>query len=475
MMEILRNVLLIGNLVVAAYFILINGSYLLLIGLAAWDSVMARRRSAFAAYEEAYSAPAAPSIAVIVPAHNEEAGITESISAMLALRYPAIEVVVVDDGSTDDTFERLREKYDLVAVPRVFPDEIPVREPAQSVHVPRTSPVPLTVVRKRNSGRADALNVGINLARSSLICMVDADSILDPTALLSVVKPFLDDPVRQAATGGVVRIANGCQVVAGQILDVRMPGGWLPRIQVVEYLRAFLLGRVGWSRLGGLLVISGAFGLFRRDLMVELGGLDPATIGEDSEIVVRFHRELRTRRRDYRISFVSEPVSWTEVPSTWKVLAAQRRRWHRGLCEILGKHRSMLLNPRYGRVGLMAMPYYLLFEFFAPIIELGGLLLLPLALFLHAINWIFALALLLVAYGFSVVVALVALVAEEFLFHRYRRWSDLRWAVLASILENVGYRQLTCLWRLQGLWSAVRGKRQVWGTMSREGFSGVKT
>src|SRR5512139_1193368 len=248
---------------------------------------------AFAAYDEAYTVPAAPAITVIVPAYNEAAGILDSVGAMLALRYPAVEILVVDDGSADGTFERLREKYDLIEVPRVFPYEIPVREPARLVHVPRMSPVPLTVVRKDNSGTADTLNVGLNLAQTPLVCMVDADSIIDPSSLLSVVKPFLEDPVRMAATGGVVRVANGCRVIAGQIVDVRMPPTWLARIQVVEYLRAFLLGRVGWSKMGGLLVISGAFGLFRRDLMVELGGLDPSVIGQDAEVVVRFHRRLR--------------------------------------------------------------------------------------------------------------------------------------------------------------------------------------
>ena len=217
----------------------------------------------------------------------------------------------------------------------MIPDSVPTRSEVLSVHVPRLRPDPLVVVRKTNGGKTDSLNVGINLAKHPLVCMVDADSVLDPQALLSVAKPFADDPLRTVAAGGVVRVANGCTVVAGRIVDIRMPRGWLPRIQVVEYLRAFLLGRTGWSRIGGLLVISGAFGVFRRDILIDIDGLDHDTIGEDAELVVRLHRHMRTLKRDYRIVFVAEPVSWSETPSTFGVLAKQRRRWHRGITEIL--------------------------------------------------------------------------------------------------------------------------------------------
>jgi cellulose synthase/poly-beta-1,6-N-acetylglucosamine synthase-like glycosyltransferase len=241
-------------------------------------------------------------------------------------------------------------------------------------------------------------------------------------------------------------------------------------VQVVEYLRAFLLGRTGWSRLGGLLIISGAFGMFRRDLVVEIGGLDHDTIGEDAELVVRLHRHMREMRRDYRVVFVAEPVSWSEAPSTARVLGRQRRRWHRGITEILWKHRRMLANPRYGRIGLVAMPYYVLFEFLAPVIELAGLVMVPLGFAVGAVNVDFALKFLLVAYGYAMVVNLIALAVEEFTFARYPGWRDLAYATVASALENIGYRQVTAVWRVMGAWSAIRRSRQVWGVMTRTGF-----
>jgi cellulose synthase/poly-beta-1,6-N-acetylglucosamine synthase-like glycosyltransferase len=466
----MRELLQVADYAILTYFVLINSSYLVLIVLASIEFVHHLRRIPFAGHEETYRSPLTQAVSVLVPAYNEAAGIVQSVQAMLALRYPIFEVIVVDDGSTDGSFELLRAEFDLVEVPRVIPADVPTRGRVRSVYVPRLRPDPLVVVRKENGGKTDALNTGINVASHPLVCMVDADSILDPQALLSVAKPFADDPLRVVAAGGVVRVANGCVAVAGRIVDVRMPRAWLPRIQVVEYLRAFLLGRTGWSRLGGLLIISGAFGLFRRDVLVDVGGLDHSCIGEDAELIVRLHRHLRARRRDYRVVFVAEPVSWSEAPSSLRVLARQRRRWHRGIAEILAKHRDMIGNPRYGRIGLVALPYYVLFELFAPVIELAGLILVPLGLVLGAVDPAFAAWFMAVAYGYGLLINLIALTVEEYSFHRYGRWRDLLSAMLASVLENVGYRQLTAFWRLQGIWAAIRRGAHVWGVMHREGF-----
>jgi cellulose synthase/poly-beta-1,6-N-acetylglucosamine synthase-like glycosyltransferase len=465
-----REFFRVTDVAILTYFLVINTSYLVLILFASAEFVRHLRHQPFAGLDEMYRSPLTPGVSVLVPAHNEEAGIVASVQGMLALRYPQFEVIVIDDGSKDGTFDKLRDEFDLVETPRVVPPEVPTKGRVTGVYVPRLRPEPLIVVRKENGGKTDALNTGINLARQPLVCMVDADSILDPQALLTVAKPFADDPLRTAATGGVVRVANGCSVVAGRIVEVRMPQRWLPRVQVVEYLRAFLLGRTGWSRLGGLLIISGAFGMFRRDLVVEIGGLDHDTIGEDAELVVRLHRYMREQKRDYRVVFVAEPVSWSEAPSTAKVLGSQRRRWHRGITEILWKHRRMLGNPRYGRIGLVAMPYYVLFELLAPVLELAGVVMVPLGLAVGAVNVEFAVRFLLVAYGYAMVVNLIALAVEELTFARYTRWTDLAYATVASALENLGYRQVTAVWRVMGAWAAIRKSRQVWGVMTRTGF-----
>lgn len=471
--DLIREVLRVTDWAIFVYFVALNSSYLVLMLLAGMEFTKHLRRIPFAGADDMFRSPLTLPVSVIVPAYNEGAGIVPAVQAMTALRYPRFEVVVVDDGSSDDTFERLRDHFDLVEVPRVVPAEVPYRGQVLSVYVARDNPDVLTVVRKTNGGKSDALNVGINLARHPLICMVDADSVLDPDALLSVAKPFGDDPLRVAACGGVVRIANGCKVVGGRVVDVRMPRQWLVRIQVVEYLRAFLMGRTGWSRMGGLVVISGAFGIFRRDLVVKIGGMAHDTIGEDAELVVRLHHYLRERGDDYRVIFVAEPVSWSEAPSTWEVLGRQRRRWHRGIAEILSKHRRMIGNPRYGRIGLFALPYYVAFELLAPFIELAALVLLPLGLWVGAVDTDFAWRFALVAYGYGLLVSLVSLFIEEISFHRYPAWSDLFRGVTAAILENFGYRQILAIWQVRGAVGAWRGKQAVWGTMNRQGFDTV--
>jgi len=458
---------------VLVYFLVINTSYLLLILMAAGGFVAHLRRLEHAGREETVSSQLAPGVSLLVPAYNEAAGIVPSVQAMLALRYPRHEIVVIDDGSTDDTFERLREAFDLVRVDRELPRDVPVKVRVIDVWVPRDGRTRLVAVRKENSGKTDALNVSINAASEPLVAMVDADSLLDPDALLTVAKPFADDPIRTVATGGVVRAANGCTVVAGRIVEIRTPRQWLPRVQIVEYLRAFLLGRTGWSRMGALILISGAFGLFRRDVLVEVQGLDTDSIGEDFELVMRIHRHMRRARRDYRVEFVSEPVSWTEVPANLKVLRSQRRRWHRGLWEVLWKYRGMVLNPRYGRIGMIALPWYWVFELMAPALELAGVILVPLGLALGLVNIRFALMFVLVAYGYAIVVTLAAMAVEELSFHKYPRWRDLGATLLASVAENLGYRQLTAWWRVEGWWAGLRRGTHVWGTMTRQGFAGA--
>jgi cellulose synthase/poly-beta-1,6-N-acetylglucosamine synthase-like glycosyltransferase len=455
------------------YFLLINSSYLVLIMLAGAGTLRHARRLPHEGRSEAFAGRLAPGVSVIMPAYNESASIVPAVQAMLSLRYPRHEVVVVDDGSTDDTVARLTKAFDLVEIDRPLPADVPVRAAVRTVCVPRDGRTRLVVVSKDNSGKSEAVNTGVNASGEDLVAIVDADSLLDPDSLLVVTEPFANDPLRMIATGGVVRIANGCTVVAGRVTGVRMPTNWLARIQVVEYLRAFQLSRAGWSGLGALILISGAFGVFRRDILVEAGGVSHDTLGEDFELVVRLHKRMRDVRRDYKIQFAAEPVCWTEVPVTMSVLRRQRRRWHRGLWETLWAHRGMLGRPRYGRVGSIALPWYWLFELAAPVLELTGLVFMVAGAALGVVNLAVFGLFMAVAYGYAAVVTLAAMVIEELSFPRYRRWRDLGVALLAAVGENIGYRQATAVWRTAGLWSALRGQAQVWGTMTRQGFTGA--
>ena len=465
----------------AVYSVLINLSYLALTGLALADLTGYRRRLEYAGYDEWFLQPNSRGVSVLMPAYNEAANIVQSVHAMTSLRYPDLEVVVIDDGSADSTSEVLIAEFDMVEVPLVPGGHIPTKGSVLSTWVSRRGAHNLALVRKANGGKADALNAGINHARKELVCMVDADSLLDPQALLNVARPFADDPGRVVAAGGVVRVANGSRVDRGRVTNLRMPRRWLARVQVVEYLRAFLIGRAGWSRLGGLLIISGAFGIFRKDLLLEAGGMATDCIGEDAELVVRLHRTLAESRTRAEVVFVPEPVAWTEVPSTRRVLRVQRRRWHRGLAEIFVRHRRMLFRPRYGVIGMITMPWFLFFELLSPVVEIIGLgYFFLLLVFLGVEQWVgtgldlvnppVLLIMLTASVLFSVFVTLVALLAEEVSFRRYRGLPDLFRAIYAAVEENLGYRQLNAWWRFGGIVEVLRRSAHHWGDMQRAGF-----
>jgi cellulose synthase/poly-beta-1,6-N-acetylglucosamine synthase-like glycosyltransferase len=465
----------------AFYSVLINLSYLALTGLALADLTGHRRRLEYAGYDEWFLQPSSRGVSVLMPAYNEAANIVQSVHAMTSLRYPDLEVVVIDDGSADSTSEVLITEFDMVEVPLVPGGHIPTKGSVLSTWVSRRGAHNLALVRKENGGKADALNAGINHARKELVCMVDADSLLDPQALLNVARPFADDPGRVVAAGGVVRVANGSRVERGRVTNLRMPRRWLARVQVVEYLRAFLIGRAGWSRLGGLLIISGAFGIFRKDLLLEAGGMATDCIGEDAELVVRLHRTLAESRTKAEVVFVPEPVAWTEVPSTRRALRVQRRRWHRGLAEIFIRHRRMLFRPRYGVIGMITMPWFLFFELLSPVVEVVGLAYFMLLLvFLGVEQWVdtgldlvnppVLLIMLTASVLCSVFVTLVVLLAEEVSFRRYRGLPDLFRAIYAAVEENLGYRQLNAWWRFGGIVEVLRRSAHHWGDMQRAGF-----
>ena len=469
--SVLHDAFLVIGIAFAGYSVAVNVSFMMLTGLALADITGYRRRLDFAGYDEWFHDPNTQGVSVLMPACNESATIVQSVHAMISLRYPDLEVVVIDDGSRDDTLAKLVAEFDMVEVPLVAGGSLPTVGEVHSTWVSRLGSHNLALVSKANGGKADALNAGINHARKELVCMVDADTLLDPQALLKVARPFADHPGEVVAVGGVVRVANGSRVERGRVTNLRMPRRLLARIQVVEYLRAYLLGRTGWSRLGALILISGAFGVFRRDVLVEVGGLLEGSLGEDFELVMRLHKRLRDQGRDYRIVFVAEPICWTEVPVTVSVLHRQRRRWHRGLWETLWAYRTMAGRPRYGVIGLVALPWHWLFELMAPVLELAGLALIALGAALGVVNLAFFWLFMSVAYVYGILVTLAAMLLEEMGFPKYRRWRDLGAALLASIAENIGYRQLTAWWRAEGWWSSLRGRTLGWGTMTRQGFT----
>jgi cellulose synthase/poly-beta-1,6-N-acetylglucosamine synthase-like glycosyltransferase len=413
--------------------------------------------------------PFTPPVSVIATAYNEQANIVDSVRSLLALHYPRFEVIVVNDGSTDRTLEILVETFALRRVSRAFEYLVPCR-PIRGAYESTTFPS-LVVVDKENGGcKADATNGGLNFALYPLVCVLDADSVLDDDALLRTVHPFVQDPGRTVGTGGSVRVVNGCEVRAGRVIRVRLPWRLLPLLQVVEYLRGFLFARMGWSRLNALPIISGAFGVFDKRLILRAGGYEPKSLGEDFEIVIRLHRYIGDHRLPYRLRFVPDPVCWTEVPETLRVLRRQRSRWHRGLLDTLLRHRPMIGRPRYGNVGLLSLPAFVAFELFGPVVELLGYLVVPIAYLVGILNMPYMVAFLALAFLLSILLSIFAVLLDDIAFRRHARVRDLALLILVSIVENLGYRQITVWWRVCAFWEYWRGDA-AWGQMERRGLS----
>lgn len=466
----LSDFIIYVNYFVLIYFLVINGVYLTLYIISFIEIADYVRREVFSGLSELFTSNYAPPVSVIVPAYNEATSITESVRSFLTLHYPLHEVVVVNDGSKDRTLEVLMEEFDLHETDQPIRRQLDFA-PLRGVYAAASER--LVVVDKENGGKADALNAGICAANYPLVCCMDADIILEEAALLRIARPMVESS-EVAAVGGIVRVANGCEVDRGRITKVGTPKKPLPNFQIVEYLRAFIASRTAWSKLNCLLIISGAFGMFRRRDLIAAGGYAEDTVGEDMELITRMHRVLLENDRRYRIAFVPDPIAWTEVPDSIRVLRRQRDRWHRGLIDSLFRHKRMLFNPRYGAVGLLGMPYFFLFEFLGPIVEMVGYVSFIIGLLFGILGAKFALVFFLVAIGLGVLLSTAAVFLEELRLERYPHWRDIAKLVIYGVLENFGYRQINTLWRVLAIVSFLR-RNTDWGSMERRGFDPAKS
>jgi cellulose synthase/poly-beta-1,6-N-acetylglucosamine synthase-like glycosyltransferase len=461
-------VVMIFNDAVLVYFLAISLHYLALMVIGFWETLRVLREIQWQDERRMMQSPFTPPVSIIATAYNEQANIVESVRSLLTLHYPRFEVIVVNDGSTDRTLEILTESFALRQVPRSFEYLVPCK-PIRGAYESTAFPN-LVVVDKENGGcKADATNGGLNFAMYPLVCVLDADSVLEDNALLRTVLPFVQDP-GTVGTGGAVRIVNGCDVRAGRVQRVRLPWRFIPLIQIVEYLRSFLFGRMGWSRLNALPIISGAFGVFDKQLILKAGGYAKNSMGEDFEMVMRLHRYIGDHRLPYRLRFVPDPICWTEVPESLRVLRRQRSRWHRGLLDTLLRHRKMIGNPRYGPVGLLSLPAFTVFELLGPIVELLGYVVVPISYMVGMLNTRHMVAFLAAAFLLSMLLSIFAVLLDDITFRRHARTRDLALLILVSIVENLGYRQLTVWWRVCSFWEYWRGQ-SGWGQMERRGLS----
>jgi cellulose synthase/poly-beta-1,6-N-acetylglucosamine synthase-like glycosyltransferase len=459
----------ISNHTLFWYYLASNIAYLIMLIIALRTSATHQHRLESHRLNWIKDSPMAPPIAIIAPAHNEESSIRVAVRNLLQLDYPELEVIVVNDGSEDRTLEELRDEFRLRLVRAVYVPEAqsaPVRGLYRSDADPR-----LRVIDKEPGGsKADAVNAGLNAVNSPYVCVVDADSVLERDALLRIMIPILADPKRVVAVGGIIRVLNGSEIQGGTLRRVRLPRKSIEVIQVIEYLRAFLIGREAWAQGNMLTIISGAFGLFRTDLVRAVGGYRSRAIGEDFDLVARLHRHLLEKGADYQIRFVPDPMCWTEVPSDLKSLGRQRARWQKGLLDVLWPNRDMLFRPRYGRIGSFAFPYLWLFELFAPVVEIVGIATIILAACVGALSREFFLQFLIFGYAFATVISIGSVLQEEITYKRYNDWQDVTRLVSYCFFEHFPYRQLHMIWRLQGMWQYLRGD-YVWRPLKRKGLS----
>ncbi|WP_424768513.1 glycosyltransferase [Paenibacillus sp. sgz302251] len=419
-------------------------------------------------YEDVLTSVNTRPLSIIVPAYNEEVGVVNSVKSLLSLNYPQFEIIVVNDGSKDQTLDMIIQQFQMEPVPLFIRKRLDTQQ-IQAIYKSRIYDH-LFLIDKLNGGKADALNAGINMSQYPYFCSIDGDSILERDSLLKVMKPIIDSNDEVVVTGGSVRIANDCTIERGEVMQITLSKRPLVIMQIIEYLRAFLIGRIGMSRFNLLLIVSGAFGVFNKEYVIKAGGYRVNTVGEDMELVVRLHRYLKEHKEDKRIEYIPDSVCWTEAPESLKVLRRQRSRWHRGLFESLSLHKRMLLNPKYGSIGIVSMPYFFFVELLAPVIELLGYFVVVFGTLFDMIHITVTLLLFTLMLFIGSFLSMSAVLLEEWSLRRYPKVRDMFYLFIYALSESFWYRPMTVFWRIEGLVQVAR-KQTAWGEMTRKGIS----
>ncbi|MDH4618244.1 glycosyltransferase [Brevibacillus sp. AY1] len=462
----MREFLLYYGIFATYYVIVINSLYFIIM-MFSFKSIMSILKSSlYSRFQALSGSKHVPPISILVPAYNEELTIIENVRSLLSLHYPEYEVIVVNDGSGDETLQVLIEEFKLQESSNAVIQPVLNTGNVRGIYHNPAYPN-LYLIDKENGGKADSLNAGINLSHYPLIASIDADSLLEKDALIRIARVYMENPEETVAIGGDIRIANGCKIEDGIVSEIRLPNKFLPMMQSVEYLKAFLGGRIGWSAINGLIIVSGAFGVFRKDYVIKVGGYREGYPGEDMNIIIKLHKYMLENNLPYRVAFCPDAVCWTQAPDTWKILGSQRRRWGRGnLKNMIEYGKNMVLRPKYKIFGLVTLPYNILFETLNPYFRITGLL----ALIGYALMDMTNVDVLLLYGSLNIVYGLLlgigALLLEEIAFRRYPRFQDIVKMLFYTILMFFGYRQIGVVWRFLGHIEYMRNNNS-WGTMTR--------
>lgn len=446
--QLAQHAMNIFNFLTIAYFFAGNGVYTILMLVSLGSALTYNRKLAYQGLQELRHSPATPPVSVIVPAYNEEESILETVRSVLQADYPDFRLIVVDDGSTDRTLKRLICEYQLFRMDFIARSPLPTAR-IGCFYVNPDFPQ-LTVITKQNGGKADALNAGINFCRTPYFCILDADCLIEPDALLRLMRPIVRSPGETLVSGGIIRIRNGCTVANGRIERMKLPPTWVERLQVVEYLRGFLFGRPGWDLTGGTLIVSGAMAMFQKRSVVDAGGFSLETVSEDMELIVRMRRRAAREKKRIQTSFILDTICWTECPSSVAMLARQRRRWQLGLCQTLQINFPMLFNWNYGAAGMVSFPFHLFIEGLGSVVEFIGYLVVPLAFALRLALSNFYIPLVILSLVYASFLSVGAVLVEELTYRRYPARRDLYALLGWSLLENFGFRQMVLYFRFQG-------------------------
>ncbi|MGB3145141.1 MAG: glycosyltransferase [Maribacter sp.] len=436
------------------------------------NSIHYRNKNSFADVSKIMASPLAPTITIIAPAYNEGLTIVENVRSLLSLQYVSYDVMVVNDGSKDDTLRKLIDAYDLVKTD-ILLDPDWKSKPVKAIYKSQNSAfAKLLVVDKMNGGKSDALNTGIALSTSTYVGCIDVDCLLQPDALLHVVKSFFQRSAKRViAVGGVIRVANSCIIQGGQLEEIKLPKNWLARFQLLEYTRSFILGRMAWGRIDSLLIISGAFGFFEREIALAVGGYDTDTVGEDMEIVFKMRRYMHDLKEPYTIEYIPDPLCWTEVPEDLNILINQRDRWARGNLETLFKHKDMLFNSKYGRLGLLSYPYWFFYEWLSPLLEFFGVITVIIFAYLGILNWDFFLTITMTIYLFSMMISFYAILWDVYSYNEYSRTKDILILMGCAILEPLLFHPIVVYAAVRGNYKKLFKIKTGWGSQVRKGFA----
>jgi cellulose synthase/poly-beta-1,6-N-acetylglucosamine synthase-like glycosyltransferase len=463
--------ILLFNAGVGVYYGLLNGVYSLLLTIALISVIRQARKAKYVEDQLWLNSNETPPVSIIIPAHNEENVILRTVETALSQEYPSFEVIVINDGSTDSTLQKLIETYHLQKTTLLYRDILKT-EAVRSFYYSKEIPNFL-VLDKEQGGKADALNAGINSSHYPYFCSVDSDSILDPRALLKMMVHVIENPVPVIACGGDVRVLNGMNHPEITTNLPELPNKTLPMFQIVEYLRSFLFGRIGWNAMNGSMILSGAFSLFLKDAVIRSGGYSRDQVSEDLEIVFKLQKLYTHENKPFKISYALDAICWTEVPESLYELGRQRRRWQVGLFQACWKHKSMMFNPRYKTVGLFALPYFVLLEAPGAFIELLGFIVMPLAYWLGLLSVEYFTLFLLFAIVYGIFLSSATILLEEMTIKRYPSWRHLIRLLSYGALEHFGYRQLNAWWRIQAIYKFLFTS-YTWEYVHKSGKSETK-